>query len=104
MVVDPTVDFVNPEVCDPCGPNCQTVFIDYFDANSIYLGTSQAFPAPFSYTFFINGIVQPASAPNCPAAQSACAYAPPGFGNLLDGQHPIWIADFTRSGHAQVMF
>ena len=27
-----------------------------------------------------------------------------GFGNLLDGQHPIWIADFTGVGHAQVMF
>jgi Thermolysin metallopeptidase, alpha-helical domain/Thermolysin metallopeptidase, catalytic domain len=27
-----------------------------------------------------------------------------GFGNLLDGQHPIWIADFTSSGHAQIMF
>jgi hypothetical protein len=27
-----------------------------------------------------------------------------GFGNLLDGQHSIWIADFTGSGHAQVMF
>src|SRR5438093_13443902 len=27
-----------------------------------------------------------------------------GFGNLIDGQHPIWIADFTGSGHVQVMF
>ena len=27
-----------------------------------------------------------------------------GFGNLLDGQHPIWIGDFTGAGHAQVMF
>src|SRR2546421_98089 len=27
-----------------------------------------------------------------------------GFGNLIDGDHPIWIADFTGSGHAQVMF
>src|SRR4029453_197145 len=32
------------------------------------------------------------------ASQSA------GFGNLIDGQHPIWIADFTGVGHAQVMF
>jgi hypothetical protein len=49
--------------------------------------------------------------------QQACAFAPQvlplqwslvsqsgGFGNLIDGQHPIWIADFTRAGHAQVMF
>ena len=27
-----------------------------------------------------------------------------GFGNLLDGQHPIWIGDFSRVGHMQVMF
>ncbi|MFN8466376.1 MAG: DUF4157 domain-containing protein [Caldilineaceae bacterium] len=27
-----------------------------------------------------------------------------GFGNLLDGQHPIWIADFSGAGHMQVMF
>ena len=27
-----------------------------------------------------------------------------GFGNLLDGQHPIWIGDFSGVGHTQVMF
>ena len=27
-----------------------------------------------------------------------------GFGNLIDGQHPIWIGDFTGAGHQQVMF
>jgi hypothetical protein len=27
-----------------------------------------------------------------------------GFGNLLDGHHPIWIGDFTGVGHAQIMF
>src|SRR4051794_21197119 len=27
-----------------------------------------------------------------------------GFGNLLDGQHPIWLGDFTGSGHTQVLF
>jgi hypothetical protein len=27
-----------------------------------------------------------------------------GFGNLLDGQHPIWIGDFTGAGHLQVLF
>ena len=27
-----------------------------------------------------------------------------GFGNLIDGHHPVWIADFTGAGHAQVMF
>jgi hypothetical protein len=27
-----------------------------------------------------------------------------GFGNLLDGQHPIWIGDFTGANRAQVLF
>jgi hypothetical protein len=27
-----------------------------------------------------------------------------GFGNLLDGNHPIWIGGFSGAGHAQVMF
>jgi hypothetical protein len=27
-----------------------------------------------------------------------------GFGNLIDGQHPIWIGDFSGVGHAQVLF
>jgi len=27
-----------------------------------------------------------------------------GFGNLIDGQHPVWLGDFTGSGHTQVMF
>jgi hypothetical protein len=27
-----------------------------------------------------------------------------GFGKLLDGNHPIWIADFTGDGRAEVLF
>jgi hypothetical protein len=27
-----------------------------------------------------------------------------GFGNLIDGNHPIWIADFSGVGHADVLF
>ena len=27
-----------------------------------------------------------------------------GFGNLADGQHPVWIGDFTGAGHSQVLF
>ncbi len=77
MVVDPQANLVNPEVCDPCGPNCQTAWIDYFDPNGGYLGTSQAFPPDFAYGFFINGIVRPDSATACPAPGMACDYGPP---------------------------
>lgn len=77
MTVDPAADSSHPEVCDPCGPNCQTVFRDYFDAKGGYLGTSTAFPPPYAYAWFINGIVQPPSSAACPAPADACVYAPP---------------------------
>jgi hypothetical protein len=77
MAVDPRADLVNPEVCDPCGPNCQSVWIDYFDAAGAYLRTVQAFPPSFAYGFFINAIVQPRAATQCPAPGGACNYAPP---------------------------
>lgn len=77
MVVDPRADLSNPECADPCGPNCQTVWIDYFDANGGYVVTSQAFPPAFPYAFYINGIVRPDSATACPAPAAACNYAPP---------------------------
>jgi len=77
MVVDPRANLANPEVCDPCGPNCQTAWIDYFDAQGAYLGTSQRFPPSFAYGFFINGIVRPDEATACPAPGAACNYPPP---------------------------
>jgi hypothetical protein len=77
MVVDPRADGSNPEVCDGCGPNCETVLRDYFDGAGAYLKTSTAFPPPFGFGFYINAIVKPSSATACPAPDSACAYAPP---------------------------
>ncbi len=77
MDVDPRADLGNPEVCDGCGPNCQQVWIDYFNNAGGYIQTVQAFPPPFDYAFFLNAIVQPASATQCPAPRASCAYAPP---------------------------
>ena len=77
MVVDPRADLVNPECCDGCGPNCQAVWIDYFDASGGYLQTVQRFPPPFPYGFFINAIARPSAATQCPAPGAACNYAPP---------------------------
>ncbi len=77
MAVDPRADLGNPEIADPCGPNCQTVWIDYFNNAGGYIQTLQAFPPPFDYAFFVNAIVQPAEATLCPAPANACAYAPP---------------------------
>lgn len=77
LVVDPAADASNPEVCDPCGPNCQTAFRDYFAPAGGYLGSDSAFPPPYDFGFFLNAIVQPASASACPAPAAACAYAPP---------------------------
>jgi acylphosphatase len=77
MAVDPLANLVNPEVCDPCGPNCQTVFIDYFDNGGNYIATTQTLPPSFGYNFYINGIVKPASARACPAPATSCNYSPP---------------------------
>lgn len=77
MDVDPRADLGNPEICDGCGPNCQAVWIDYFNNAGGYIQTLQAFPPPFDYAFFINAIVKPSSATLCPAPGAACSYAPP---------------------------
>ena len=77
MIVDPSADSSNPEVCDPCGPNCQSPFRDYFDASGTYLSTTTTFPPGPPYGFFLNAIVRPSSASSCPAPPSACVYAPP---------------------------
>lgn len=77
MTVDPFANLSNPEVCDPCGPNCQIPFRDYFDANANYLASSVQFAPPgLAYTFFLNAIVQPSSATQCPAPATSCAYNP----------------------------
>ncbi len=60
-----------------CGPNCQQVWIDYFNNAGAYIETAQVFPPPFDYAFFINAIARPASATACPAPGAACDYAPP---------------------------
>jgi len=82
MVVDPDASS-NPEVCDPCGPNCGRVWRAYFETPSnspvpVLIKATQDHPPSSPYTFFINAIVQPAHAGDCPASEAACAYAPPG--------------------------
>lgn len=77
MVVDPAADGSNPEVCDPCGPNCQSALRDYFSAAGLYLGTTTAFPPAYTYGYFVNAVVQPSGAAACPAPIRACAYGPP---------------------------
>ncbi len=79
MVVDPNVDGRNPEVCDGCGPNCQAVYLDFFDSNNLYISTTQSFPPSFAYAYFINGVVKPDYATLCPPPSSACTYAPPPY-------------------------
>lgn len=79
MIVDPTVDLVNPEVCDPCDNNCANLTRDYFDQNDAYLGSNQGGPGGFPYTYFICGIVKKAVARDCPPPHrlADCGYAPP---------------------------
>ncbi|MCI4326825.1 MAG: hypothetical protein L3K16_04220 [Thermoplasmata archaeon] len=88
LTVDPDANLANPEVCDPCGPNCQTPIRAYFDATGAFLGASAQFPPPYEYGFFVNAIVQPASSAQCPAPATACEYPPP-----KDGPAPVPAAD-----------
>jgi hypothetical protein len=76
MTVDPAAGGGNPEVCDGCGPNCQAVLRDYFDDRGDYVATSTAFPPSFPFGFYINAIVRPSAANQCPAPVAACSYAP----------------------------
>ena len=78
MTVDPDANDANPEVCDPCGPNCPPDWRCFFDTSGDYIGTSSGFPPGFNFAFFINAIVEPAFATQCPAPQAACSYRPPG--------------------------
>jgi hypothetical protein len=77
MVADPLGDDSNPEVCDPCGPNCQAAFRSYFANAGAYVTTAQPFPPGHDYDFFINAIVTP-GLPPCPPAPpaAACAWSP----------------------------
>jgi len=105
MVVDPTVDHTNPEVCDPCGPNCPPMLLDFFGGiDSSYVQTvtfkkGTPFPPAFPFTFYINAIVQPDSASQCPAPSASCAYSPPG----VFGRHPRFLVDLTGPGHADIV-
>lgn len=78
MVVNPRGG--NPEVCDPCGPNFVSTYLDYFDYEGNYLTTTQTPPYDpnlgFDYNFYINGIVQPEYAKGQAAPAAACSYSP----------------------------
>jgi intein/homing endonuclease len=67
---------VSNAIVHNCGPNCPPTLRDYFDNNGVYAGTTDVFPPPLNYEFYINAIVKPNSATQCPAPVSACAYAP----------------------------
>jgi hypothetical protein len=79
MVVDPTVDHVNPEVCDSCDLNCSNLTRCYFDANDNFLGSNQnSPPSGFSFAYYTCAVVTPANATDCPAPLASCEYAPGG--------------------------
>lgn len=77
MTVDPRAEESNPECCDPCGPNCPPSLRDYFGSDGTYIATTADFPPPFTYEFFLNAIVRPSGATQCPAPVQACSYPPP---------------------------
>jgi hypothetical protein len=79
MMVDPFVNGVNPEVCDPCAYNCGTLYLNYFGGlppnAPLYLTTLvDNTPAQFPYEFYVSAIVTPGA--TCPPPIYACAYKP----------------------------
>ena len=84
MVVDPSVDGTNPEVCDACAGNCNNDQFDLFDQNAVFLGGTNDTASAAGFAFFINSIVSAAVAldgKSCVVsgsdAESACIYPPP---------------------------
>ena len=77
MTVDPNANLSEPECCDPCAGNCNTDYRNYFDSDSNWISQSSAFPPTFPYSFFVEGIVKPPDAQNCPASEQSCVYSPP---------------------------
>ena len=79
MTVDPRADGKNPEVCDGCGTNCRgaQAYRAFFSSEGAYLATTDRFPPPMAYGFFISAIARPPSAADCPPPESACVYPPP---------------------------
>jgi hypothetical protein len=78
MVVDPSANGQNPEVCDPCDVNCTNLTRFYFDDSDDFLGVNQASPpGGFAFSYYICSVVKPEGASNCPAPAVDCQYQPP---------------------------
>ena len=75
MTVDPMMDPVIPEVCDPCAQD--TPYRAFFDSNGAYISTSQMFPPDFSYAFFTSAVVKPSAATVAVPTPADCVYPPP---------------------------
>lgn len=81
----------NTQFSDSTSPNSK-----WWDGSNSGLNITQISASGATMTFVAPAWVAP--------LQWSLASQTAGFGNLIDGQHPIWIADFTGAGHAQIMF
>lgn len=104
MTVDPYASWTNPEVSDGCAGNCNNRWLSFFNGDASgynYLRSELNIPSSLSYDFFTAAVAQPSNADDCPAPQSACAYAPSataGIGELLfyekaDGYAELYSVD-----------
>jgi hypothetical protein len=106
MTVDPAADLNNPEVCDSCGPNCETVIRNFFDGNGNYITSSAFFIAGvgpgFSYSVMTNSVSAPPYATTaqntCPTVPyGSCGYSPPGYTNQTSPNPLIPISPLLLS-------
>jgi hypothetical protein len=99
MIVDPTGDNNNPEVCDACSTGCNSFNLyTLFDQNFRYMGATQDISLASGFAFFINSIVRAGTALDSNFCitqggnvQSACIYPPP----LQAGQLLSYLDDGT---------
>jgi len=81
MIVDPYVEWPNPEVCDACAGNCglewRSLFQVVTPSFSRYLGSKPSVPpTSFNFDFYVAGVAHPDDVDSCPAGSWGCDYGP----------------------------
>ena len=102
MTCNPDASHFNNEVCDACAGGCGSIRWNFFLepspslANS-YIQSSVGIPRGLAYTYYTAAVVRPGKTWDCPASESACAYAPPrplGISELLFYDRQVGVGEF----------
>jgi hypothetical protein len=72
---------VSNAIVGNCAGNCGIQYRDFFGTGGAYIGGGPNFPPSFSYAWFIQAVVAPAAASECPSPPTSCVYGPPSPGS-----------------------